>query len=86
MQLWCSQNDKEIEAALVTTIQNKGHIRWCLLLAAGGSNLDEWVKWLPIVEDWARESGCDEMRIYGRRGWARKIGYTEVYTKMVRTL
>ena len=86
MQLWCSMNEGEIEAALVTTIQNKGHLRWCLLLAAGGSNVDEWVQWLPIVEDWARKNGCDEMRIYGRHGWAKKTGYDVIYTKMTRQL
>ena len=39
MQLWTWGDD----AALVTTIQNKGDKRWCLLLAMGGSKMDEWL-------------------------------------------
>ena len=91
MQLWTSQNKqcdplKQIEAALVTTIQNKDEQRWCLLLAAGGTNVDEWSQWLPEVEKWAAEKGCQEMRIYGRIGWNRKLGYEIEYTKMSKKL
>lgn len=85
MQLWTSQNDG-IEAALVTTIQNNDKLRYCLLLAAGGTNVDEWCQWLPEVEKWAKELGCEEMQIYGRIGWSRKIGYNVHYTKMTRQL
>ena len=85
MQLWTSHSGS-IEAALVTTIQNNEDSRWCLLLAAGGTNLDEWVQWLPIVEKWAAEHGCQSMEIYGRIGWSRKIGYAVDYTKMSKQL
>lgn len=86
MQLWCSKNGAEIEAAVVTTIQNKGHLRWCLILTAGGKNMEEWIQWLPTMEDFARDNGCDEMRIYGRYGWAKMTGYDVIYTKMTRQL
>lgn len=81
MQLWAWDKD----AALVTSIQNRDDKRWCLFIALGGENMDEWKEHLPIVEDWARSNGCEEMRIYGRRGWA-KLGFDIVYTKMVRKL
>lgn len=91
MQLWTSHKDivncpGVIEAALVTTIQIKNDIKFCLFLALGGTNIDEWIKWLPHVEDWAKEKGCEEMRIYGRHGWAAKTNYEIQYTKMTKKL
>jgi hypothetical protein len=80
-QAWVSYNGG-IEACLVTKIQDG----YCLLLAAGGRNMQEWVKWLPEVEDWAKSEGCTEMRIYGRVGWAKVLGYDVEYTKMRKSL
>lgn len=82
MQLWMYGD----EAAMVTTIQNRDDQRWCLLLALGGSGADLWVRYLPIVESWAKDNGCQEMRIYGRIGWARHTGYNIDYTKMSKRL
>lgn len=81
MQLWTWGND----AALITTIQNKGDERWCLLLALGGCKMAVWSIYLPMLEKWAKSKGCQELRIYGRRGWKR-LGFEEVYTKLVRKL
>ena len=81
MQLWMWGND----AALVTTIQNRDDKRWCLFLALGGECMNEWQEYLPIVEDWARSNGCQDMRIYGRAGW-KKLGFDIEYTKLVRKL
>lgn len=81
MQLWAWGED----AALVTTIQNRDDKRWCLLLALGGENMEEWREFLPILDAWAKENGCQELRIYGRRGWA-KLGFDIEYTKLVRKL
>ena len=85
MQLWCWKSGR-IEAALVTTIQTKQDVKFCLFLVVGGSKMDEWCDHMSLVEDWAKEVGCTEMRIYGRIGWARKLGYDINYTKMTRRL
>ena len=85
MQLWVWLG-KEIHAALVTTLQEKNDVKFCLYLCLGGSKMDESADHQPIVEDWARSKGCTEMRVYGRRAWGRKFGFTEVYTKMTREL
>lgn len=82
MQLWAWGD----EAALVTAIQNREDKRWCLLLAIGGANMADWIQYLPIVEEWAKENGCDEMRLYGRMGWAKVIGYDVEWTKMSKQL
>lgn len=69
MQLWTSNNNGHTEAALVTAL----HDDYCLLLAAGGENLNDWVGWLPFVEDFARSKGMKELKIIGRIGWLRKL-------------
>lgn len=84
MQLWTSIN-ADVEAALVTSIE-EDHTKFCLLLAAGGANVDEWSPWIVTVEEWAREQGCTEMRIYGRIGWARKLDYQIDYTRLSKQL
>lgn len=48
--------------------------------------MDEWIDYLSLVEDWAREKGCQEMRIYGRRGWAKLLDFDVVHTKMRKEL
>ncbi len=81
MQLWTYGQD----AALVTTIQSRDDKTWCLLLALGGSKMDEWKGFLPHVDEWAKSKGCSELRIYGRIGWKR-LGFDVEYTKLVRKL
>ena len=81
MQLWTWGD----EAALVTTIQNKDDKRWCLLLALGGTDMAIWKHYLPIIDNWAREKGCQELRVYGRLGWKR-LGFDFEYAKLVRKL
>lgn len=81
MQLWTYQDDG-IKAVMVTKLDDD----YCLLLACGGVDMAKWTQYLPLVEDWAREHGCKEMRIYGRIGWAKVLGYDIAYTKMVKSL
>ena len=81
MQLWTHHN-QGIEAALVTKLDDD----YCLLLACGGTNMAKWQDYIAFVEDWAKSKGCKEMRIYGREGWAKALGYDIVYTKMVKPL
>ena len=82
MQLWCWQTHYTIEAAMVTTIQEDAEHKFCLLLAVGGEAMNEWKDRLPIVEEWAKEAGCTRMKIYGRIGWSRVLGYKVDYSKM----
>ena len=85
MQLFTWESNK-IHAAVVTTIQNKDDKRWCLILTAGGDYMKDWIGLLPQVEDWARDLGCQQMRIYGRHGWARVTDYNVDYTRLSKEL
>ena len=82
MQLWVYG----LDAAMVTAIQNDDKTRWCLLLALGGANMEAWKGYLPVVSDWARDKGCEELRIYGRPGWQRALEFDLVYAKLVKKL
>lgn len=75
-----------IEAALVTKIQTDSKGRFCLLLSCAGENLKGWSEFVEHVERWARDRGCTETRLYGRRGWAKVLGMDVVHTKMVKKL
>ena len=86
MQLWASVNDGRIEAALVTTIQIKDGVKFLRFLTLGGENMKEWKRFMPIVEKWAKDSGCTKAVAYGRIGWARQFGFNVEFTKMSKSL
>ena len=82
MQLWLWDN-----TALVTELQvDKSGKKRCVLVALGGEHMSEWLQYLPLVEDWARDEGCQEVHIYGRIGWARLTGYDVHWTKLAKEL
>jgi len=39
----------------------------------GGDNMNQWFDLRDRFEDWARKEGCDQVRIFARKGWARKL-------------
>jgi len=79
MQLWTYHG---FECVMVTAVQ-EDDVKFLLFVAMGGRGLNGWIKYLPIVEEWAKNEGCAEMRIYGRHGWSRHLPDFQVeYTKM----
>lgn len=55
--------------------------------AAG--NLEEIMEALPHLEDWARQEGCSQVQVHGRRGWVRALrghGYDEYQTTVRKLL
>jgi len=81
MQLWMYGN-----GALVTSIQTDKRNKYCLLLTLAGERMSEWFQYFPIVENWARDEGAVEMRLYGRPGWKKITGYKIDYCKMSKQL
>ncbi len=78
MNLWVYG---EFQAAMVTQVLEDHHGKFCLLLTLSGDNFDEYKQYLDVIEAWAKAEGCKEMRIYGRRGWLRKLPeFKEQYT------
>lgn len=66
LQLWTDDG-----AACVTAMYDDH----CLILCCGGENMSRWIDDIEIIERWARYNNKPEMRIYGRKGWARVLGY-----------
>lgn len=67
LQLWTYGN----QAVLVTSLIDD----YCLLLCCSGDNMTKWLHCLERIEGWAKSEGCESMRIHGRRGWSRVLGY-----------
>lgn len=80
-QCWTCQSD-DIDAVVVTAIEGDK----CRLLSAAGSYMKVWVNWLPYIEKFAKEHGCNELIAYGRYGWSRAAGFNVLYTKMARKI
>lgn len=52
-----------------------------------GGDLDELVTFEPSMVEWAKANGCDEIRLYGRRGFLRALpGFSEIGTVLRRKL
>lgn len=60
-----------IKAALVTYILKKT----CFLLAMSGTEMNKWAWGLFFVREWAKANGCNELRIHGRKGWSKALGF-----------
>lgn len=71
MQLWLWDLDSLVTALKIDPLGNKA----CVLVTCAGKCMSDWIQYLPLVEDWAKDEGATEMKVYGRRGWSRVIGY-----------
>lgn len=89
--LWTATEGDQLQAMAVTMICRLGQMPGlcCVITAAAGFAVDEWLHFIEGIEQWARERGCVRMVIYGRRGWVRKLApmnYSEASTVLVKTL
>lgn len=67
-QLWFAWSD-HLEAAAITRVD----VPRCILMVCAGKGMDNWLGLLDGIEQWAALNKCTSMRIYGRKGWARKL-------------
>ena len=89
LQLWVVTKGDRPVAAVVTEILVYGVTGYkvCIIYLCGGETRADWIDQLPQVEAWARETGCNEIEEWGRRGWGRDMaamGYKqrlEVWSK-----
>jgi hypothetical protein len=68
-ELWVAWSG-QCEAAMITTAPDE---ETCLIAVLGGRNMDNWLGLIGEIEQWARARGAKVMRLYGRKGWARKL-------------
>lgn len=82
MQLWYVPGTH----ALVTQIQDKPLCRTLVIVLCGGAGLWQAPAVIRALEDYGRAMGCTEVRIQGRRGWGRVLGYESTETIMRKKL
>ena len=71
-QLWFAWAD-HLEAAAVTQLMATPRGLKCVITSLGGKDSFRWLGYLDELELYAKTQGCNGMRIYGRKGWARKL-------------
>lgn len=69
-QLWLSEDGQGAAVTEVNTYPS-GLMRARIWLSAG--KLDSVLSMDEAFSDWARELGCEEIELLGRRGWARVL-------------
>jgi hypothetical protein len=82
MQLWYVPETH----ALVTQIQDKPLCRSLMIVLCGGEGLEQATAVTGVLEDYGRAMQCSEVRIQGRRGWGRVLGYEPMETIMRKKL
>lgn len=89
MQLWAlvtEEGEPEVVAVLVTEMMQYPSKRVLDLALMGGDHMEEWLDALPVLEEWARGQGIDQIQVHGRRGWKRVTGYPETAVVLVKDL
>jgi hypothetical protein len=68
--------DGSICAVATTQKTSIGSKTICTLTTCQGYDRERWLPLFAKIEDYARDEGCEAMRIYGRKGWERVLdGY-----------
>ena len=76
MQLFLALGASGPIAAALTSVVTYPSSRRLAILFCGGRQMRRWLTpGLAAIEEWAREQGCDGIEIFGRKGWARALGY-----------
>ena len=73
MQLWIATRDNQILASMVTQIVPYPQKRVLRIISIGGEGMDQWIGYIPLIEDWALSMGCTALECWGRKGWLRVL-------------
>jgi len=78
-QLWIAFDGSEFKGFVVTNIMNYPKRRILCMGFCGGIDLKDWKDpMLSMLQNFAKEVGCDSIEAFGRPGWAKvfnKDGY-----------
>ena len=89
-QLWVVIDDETIIACAVMQIIQYELKRTYRGLYLAGEDMDKWLGPLDkALERYARQWGCKEIELFGRKGWLRKLknmNYAEGYSMVRREL
>lgn len=92
MQLWLAEAAGKPAVMTLTRILNSRGHRTCQIVGAasdGAENRGDWLPYLVDIERWAKQSGCDRLRLDGRPGWERVMsmnGYKRLFTVLTKDI
>ena len=71
MQLWLAAEGKELLASMVTQIVTYPRKTILRIISIGGDDMEKWIGYIPLIEDWALSMGCTSLEVGGRTAWLR---------------
>lgn len=81
---------EEVKAVCLTEIVIHPQKKVCRIRACVGRDRSEWLAAaLPVIEEWAASTGCDEVEPVARIGWERDLkalGYRKFHVLMKKAL
>ena len=84
--LWLALSDR-IEAAATTHLVKTDGKPLLVVTACAGSQRERWLDLRHRIEGYAKDEGCDRIRLYGRKGWERELkDYRVEYVIMEKSL
>lgn len=69
--LWVITDELSLRGALITQLYTARDSKFCQLVAFGGDGLSVWKHLMADIETFARNEGCQKIRLSGRKGWER---------------
>lgn len=77
MQLFVAVDPREkcMLGAIVTEILEYPQKRVCVIALVGGVELERWLDGIRDIELWAKDHGCQQVEVPGRRGWERVLSH-----------
>jgi len=73
-QIWGIQDADAVHAVVMTEVCATALGNLCVIrIASGASRVPIQERLLDEIGKWARDQGCERVRIYGRRGWLRRF-------------
>jgi hypothetical protein len=89
MQLWLVTDEGDIRAVVVTAVIDYPRKKVCQILICTGEGRGQWQEMIGLLEQWARDNGCDIFRPVARTGWARVLkpfGYRQTHVILEKDL
>jgi hypothetical protein len=86
-QCWVILNNDIIVGAGLTEFMYYSQHKTLHIILFAGSNFEEQSKMFPVVEQFAKDSGCKAIEQWGREGWAKILpkyvpGFKQAYVVM----
>jgi hypothetical protein len=71
-QLWIGE-DEQVRCGVVTCLSRTARGLVCEIWLMGGRGRRDWLHFISVIEDAARQRGCLSIELIGRKGWARLL-------------